>query len=257
MGNDFLEAMQSNAKTKEEYLLEIDKKNKQIEENQKKNKDLQQQISEEFLFSTILSSIKSFLLDCSSTGKYYIENKKRYVYGKLSISRYDHVYCDSYDNDYFGKEYISIDCKYNSDNLDFNKTYFCEKVSEYEKSLISHIKQVLKERKISEYKPLVTYASDQDFLFLSSCYHTYKNSFFDRVIFKFPKESSYVTLKDNQEKIERLKKFIQNELTSNFCFINSYSDNVEKLKRKDSPSYLNESSNINIVTRTFEFKYFF
>ena len=26
MGNDFLEAMQSNAKTKEEYLSEIDKK---------------------------------------------------------------------------------------------------------------------------------------------------------------------------------------------------------------------------------------
>lgn len=63
MGNDFLEAMQNNAKTKEEYLSEIDKKNKHIEENQKKNKDLQQQISEEFLFSTILSNIKSFLLD--------------------------------------------------------------------------------------------------------------------------------------------------------------------------------------------------
>lgn len=166
------------------------------------------------------------------------------------------MYCDPY-VEYTAEKYISINCKYDADDLGFNKTYFCEKVSAYEKSLISHIKQVLSERKISEYEPLVTYVSAKDFLFLSSCHHTYQNSFFDRVILKFPKESSYETLKDNQEKIERFKIFIQNELTSNFCFINSYSDNVEKLKKGDWPSYRNNSSNINIVTRIFEFKYFF
>lgn len=167
------------------------------------------------------------------------------------------MYWDFYLDDYTAEKYISINCKYDTDDLGFNKTYFCGKISAYEKSLISHIKQVLNERKTSEYEPLVTHVADEDFLFLSSCHHTYKNSFFDRVILKSPQESSYETLKDNQEKIERFKIFIQNELTSNFCFINSYSDNVEKLKRKDSPSYRNESSNINIVTRIFEFKYFF
>lgn len=257
MGNDFLEAMQNNAKTEEEYLSEIDKKNKQIEEKRKKNKDLQQQISEEFLFSTIVSSIKSFLLDCSSTGKYCIENKKRCVYGKLSISRYGYVFEYSDCSSYGERQCISIDCKYDTDDSGFNKTYFSAEVSAYEKSLISHIKQVLNERRISEYEPLVTCVSDQDFLFLSSCYHTCKNSFFDRVIFKSPKERSFVTLKDNQEKIERFKIFIQNELTSNFCFINSYSDNVGNLQYKTSPSYRNVGSEINVKTRIFEFKYFF
>lgn len=60
MGNDFLEAMQSNAKTKEEYLSEIDKKNKQIEENQKKIKIFNNKFLKNFYFQQFFPTLSLF-----------------------------------------------------------------------------------------------------------------------------------------------------------------------------------------------------